>query len=63
MLVKQKRYAEAEAAALSAHHGLASGLGTTHADTRATIELLASICDATGRPAEAAKWRAQLPQK
>jgi len=61
LLAKQKRYPEAEAAALAAHHGFVSHLGITHADTRETIELLASICDATGRPAEAARWRAELP--
>ena len=60
LLAKQKRYAEAEAAALSAHHGFAKRLGISHADTRETIEHLAAICDATRRPAEAARWRAQL---
>jgi len=63
MYVKQRRYAEAESAALSAYRGFAGRLGSGHVDTRQTVEQLAIICDATGRPAEAANWRAKIPAK
>jgi non-specific serine/threonine protein kinase/serine/threonine-protein kinase len=60
MYVKQKRYADAETAAVAAYRGYSNRLGSDHHDTRRTVEHLAAISDATGRPADAARWREKL---
>jgi hypothetical protein len=62
-LMSQKRYADAEPLLLAAHEGLkahpqaaaSAALARRRADA---AERLARLYEATGKPAEAAKWRA-----
>jgi hypothetical protein len=60
MYMKQRRYQEAESDALAAYRGLANRLGEEHELTQRVVERLVALYAATGRPSEAAQWRAKL---
>ena len=60
MYIKQRRYTEAESAALAAHRGFADRLGPSNALTVQSAEQIASIYDATGRGQLARDWRARI---
>jgi non-specific serine/threonine protein kinase/serine/threonine-protein kinase len=62
-LARDKRYSEAESMALDADGIMQKTIGPAHATTINNIELLVSIYADSGRPAQAAEWRARLPGK
>ena len=59
MYVKQRRYPEAESAALVAYNGYLKGLGAGHERTRGVAAELADLYTATGQPEKARQWRAK----
>ncbi len=54
--------AGAEEDLLEAHRILAPKFGPDHAKMRALLTTLADVCERTGRPADAARWRTELEQ-
>lgn len=59
MYVKLRRFPDAEAAALSAYRGFNARLGGDNELTRQAADLMATICGATGRAADAEQWRSR----
>ena len=57
-LIAQGRHEEAEAILLTSHQELEERLGRMHHRTQNCIRILAELYQETGRPEEAAKWRA-----
>ena len=60
MYMKQRRYPEAESAALAAYQGYVKGLGARHERTKSVAEQLADLYTAAGQPDKASQWRAKL---
>jgi tetratricopeptide repeat protein len=60
MYTSQKRYQDAERAALAAYQGYTKHLGENHASTRAALEQLASLYAESGQPDKASVWRLKL---
>ena len=61
-LVRQSAWDTAESLLLQAHAGLTRTLGDSHGQTRRAAESLAELYEASGRPAEAARYRDDPPE-
>ena len=62
MYEKQKRYDKSEAELRAAFDALTRAKTPDPNTIRQTVERLANLYDAWGKPLEAGEWRARLPQ-
>ena len=63
MYMQQRRYREAESAALAAYRGYVKSLGDDHQDTRGVVEQLARLYAAAGQQDKVLQWREKLRNK
>ena len=61
MLVRLRRYPEAERELLRAQAELHAAVGDEHNDTKAAVRRLVELYEAWGKPDQAGVWKKQQP--